>query len=506
MHIIEAVFKEFDKNSIAYVHFKSNVDLELSFFGNADFDVLIDKRRLNDAQEIFLKAGGKKFNTIPEKCYSGVDNWLIFDPMDGKIYHIHLHCQLATGKPLLKDYVIPWAELLLATRQYDESWHIYRSDPNLEIILLTVRSVVKARTSKEVKARIGIFEPNKALEREHELLLQIVNHEEVRKYCSELFPKKFSEEISEIVLKSDWSSSDYVALDRIVRVTFKEDRRFSPMEAWLLSKRNRFNLKCRTKLRKTFGATGILKKTSDKSGRIIAFVGVDGAGKSTVTKDIYEWLSPQIDCNRFYMGAGDGKVNLFTRLLKRISKKKAGGNQAGQSSKNDAGQADDLKAASTRISPVVYLKKCIGMYSVYCIEKDNSRKIRMMAKYRLNGGTCILDRYPQTDVEGSNDGPKLCLYEDVMGRSLLYRLLLKREKKVFSITKQVVPDIVFRIHISAETSMKRKPEQTDIEVYRHKIEVLDSIRFGGANIIEIDGEQPYEDELLTIKKAIWDSF
>ena len=52
--------------------------------------------------------------------------------------------------------------------------------------------------------------------------------------------------------------------------------------------------------------------------------------------------------------------------------------------------------------------------------------------------------------------------------------------------------------------MKRKPEQTDIVSVQNKIDELKSITFQGAKIVDIDGMQPYDKELISIKQAIWD--
>ena len=59
------------------------------------------------------------------------------------------------------------------------------------------------------------------------------------------------------------------------------------------------------------------------------------------------------------------------------------------------------------------------------------------------------------------------------------------------------------IHIFT-TSMKRKPEQDDIAFYQKKIDAFNFITFNNSMIINIDAEQSYEDELLCIKKNIWD--
>ena len=67
-------------------------------------------------------------------------------------------------------------------------------------------------------------------------------------------------------------------------------------------------------------------KTSEKtidsySGVSIAFWGMDGAGKSTVSNIIYSWISKELKVQHFYGGSGDGKLNFTINLIKKIKQK-----------------------------------------------------------------------------------------------------------------------------------------------------------------------------------------
>ncbi|MCV4821040.1 hypothetical protein OFM15_33690, partial [Escherichia coli] len=49
-------------------------------------------------------------------------------------------------------------------------------------------------------------------------------------------------------------------------------------------------------------------------GLVIAFVGSDGAGKSTVTREIRKWLRYKLDVHGYYMGSGQGSTRLLDKL------------------------------------------------------------------------------------------------------------------------------------------------------------------------------------------------
>ena len=40
-------------------------------------------------------------------------------------------------------------------------------------------------------------------------------------------------------------------------------------------------------------------------------------------------------------------------------------------------------------------------------------------------------------------------------------------------------------------------------MFEKKIEDLNKLNYQGANIVDVDAELPYEDELLVIKKYLW---
>ena len=65
-----------------------------------------------------------------------------------------------------------------------------------------------------------------------------------------------------------------------------------------------------------------LKKRYINRGLSIAFVGIDGSGKSTVSSYIEKWLSDEFDTKKFYAGSGDGKKNIISAVLLNTYKKK----------------------------------------------------------------------------------------------------------------------------------------------------------------------------------------
>ncbi len=495
MSSIHNIFEEFEKQEIKYIHFKSNCHLDESFNGFGDFDVLVDPKRLSDVETILLKYNGKRFNSFYYGRYPGVDNWLVFDDMTGDIKHFHLHCQIATGKAQVKEYVIPWTEVMLDSRIKDTEWDIYIADPNIELLLLAVRSVVKSKTGDYLKTFLGAYSQHRDLKEEWDKLHEVTEEEKIIKYIDMLFLPGYREKLKRIVMSDKISGRDFRVLSKIIRKQFSDYRRMSGFHASLSSVKQKALIKYFRHRNHRFDACHLIKKTGLTSGTIIAFVGVDGAGKSTVTKEMQKWLQRKMECHRFYMGEGDGKLPLFVAVMKKL-RGHAGTNKSDASSVNGN---DSLK----KLTGLKYIKKMIKAKMILSIEKRNRKYLIRMNKYRINGGISLLDRYPQTESAGNNDGPKLEVLFKGYRVTNSIRRLMERERRCLSIVEEIKPDVIFRLNISAQESMKRKPEQTDIEVFQKKIDELNRLRFQGARIVDINAAQSYESELLDIKRAVF---
>lgn len=500
--IVKKLFDSFEKENINYIHFKSNTNLDDSFAGRADFDVLVDKSKILIIESVIIGLGGKRHNPIHIGSYPGVDNWLLFNEDDGVIYHLHLHYQLATGKSLVKEYIIPWNELLFSSRVKDPKYGIFMTDPNLELILLATRSVLKSKTFDFLKKVFGLYNLPKSIQKEWDDLYNKSNIEQIVEYISHLFPNHYHI-LNAILTKPKLAYLDFLKLHIAVRSEMKLYRRFNGIESTIKSWFFRFEDITSKIWSRKLGGFSITKKTSLQGGLIIAFVGVDGAGKSTVSNEISKWIGRKIECRRLYMGTGDGKTTILASVLKKLNLKSESSIKKRTSRKDlSVSETPSERVLSFWGNPFLYLKKLLKIFLIMDVEKNNVKKIRKMHQYRLNGGISVLDRYPQIEICGQNDGPKISGYNKML-RSALVARIEKKEEKYLSIVKYIRPDIVFRLNISAETGLKRKIEHNDLAFHQRKINELNKLHFQGAKIIEVDAEKPYEIELLDIKRELW---
>ena len=488
MNIMRELFHEFEENDIQYVHFKGNsLHLERNFEGKGDFDVLVNPYQNKQTELALLQLNAKRKNSATDKKNPGIDNWLLFDEESGIIYHLHLHYRLALGRKPIPEYSLPFETKLLQMRVYNEKYGMYVNSPENEIILVYIRSVVGGK-------------PNiKNVLSQRELLLPEIDSEKLKEN-SRIFFDEDAEAFVHIVENERFSTEAYHKMQGLVKKHLKRFALCGKLRGQMMNISARLSNKIKKFCNSRLGSEYVYRKTSDHTGLIIAFVGVDGSGKSTTAKEIYKWLSSKMEARRYYMGLGDGKTTLLGKILKgghRLVESKSSGEAAGSIVK-PAKQAYGFLE-----KPMFYIKKRMMVHFIYSVESNNYKKVLEMQRYRIRGGISILDRYPQIELPDVNDGPKIARYSQFIKADRFIKRMTELERKKLSIVTKVKPDLVFRLNISAEESMRRKPEQKEIAVYQKKIDEIRQIGFQGATIIDIDAEQPYESELKEIKKIIW---
>jgi hypothetical protein len=67
------------------------------------------------------------------------------------------------------------------------------------------------------------------------------------------------------------------------------------------------------------------------------------------------------------------------------------------------------------------------------------------------------------------------------------------------------PDLVLRLHVSPAIALQRKPG-TPVERLRHQTEMVRRLRYPAATcVVDIDADQSFEEVLLRVKRALWDT-
>lgn len=498
LKVCEDLFKSWNDTDIKYCHWKSNEHLLEGLMGLTDLDVYVCYDDMVHAQKQLEKCGYIKFKPQKGARYPLVDEWIGFDDKTGKLIHIHLHYQIITGTKYNKEYVFPLNELIIESRILDENYPVYIVCPELELIILYSRIVLKASDKRCITV-------NKDYQKEIAYLKERVDLQGVQKYCKIFFADCF-DLVYGLICKDELTASEFEQLYKAVKMWLDPYKKFSSIKAKIRYRYFRLRNLKNAVLQKYFRQHNICRKTVPHKGLAFCFLGADGSGKSTISIDVCKWLNWKIEASRFYLGSGDHYNDLLKKFLSmvssRVSKSKVKVNQKDESS-------GDAEKAS--VSPKVkesFLKKILKigfstLQSIYLkrIAVRSYRELKKAHKYIAKGGIAIFDRFPQNQVRGLYDGPKIAQrYPN--SKNLIIRFNQKSEERAILKAQKYQPDIMFKLLLPPEESVRRKPDHT-IEEIRPKAEITKKLIFENAMVYEIDATQSYDDELLEIKRLIW---
>lgn len=477
MRISTDLFALWNDSQLNYCHWKSNEHIYPALEGLTDLDILLSTSDKKKGEEVMASLGMLKCKAQYGSRYPNVDDWIGFDQETGKLIHVHLHYQIITGHKGMKEYNLPWSNLALDTKIYDPQYGVFMMEPNLELITLFTRFGLKADIIKIYKARYGAFYLGEDDIREIRFLKEKIDLNRLKEIVDRYFGKDALEFYS-IITGSDFTSRDFLKVVKICERVFEKDRR--PQKLYTLKKKLwRYWMRVRKEWNSRLNKVSIYRKTpSLGSGLVIAFLGQDGSGKSTITEDIEKWLTWKIDAKRFYMGSGDHWNPWQKYALKVIPN-------------------------VTLFKP---LRGLISLSQTLSLANVKLKTVKQAVRYKNLGGIALFDRFPQTKYLGINDGPRIRKkYMPLIGKGVLKPLvdyLASREEKKLEAACSMAPQIVFKLMLSPEESIRRKPFEKYEEI-KIKHEIIKELEFPKSQVYTIDATQPYDEELLQIKKIIW---
>ncbi len=148
------LFQALHAQSIRYVHWKSNIRLDLSLQGGTDLDLLVDREQSQAFRQILMEQDIKPILPPAGQRYPAMEHYLGFDPASGKLFHLHIHYQLILGEEYIKNFRLPLEEQFLS--QVRSLYGVITPVPELEIIILSIRVLLKYRDRDALKDILSI--------------------------------------------------------------------------------------------------------------------------------------------------------------------------------------------------------------------------------------------------------------------------------------------------------------------------------------------------------------
>ena len=489
--VLRTLFDRLHAEDIRYCHWKSNEHLAASFTGATDVDVLFDRRAIIALTRVLGDTGFKRFVVKPGRGYPGIEDYVGFDAATGSLTHLHVHYQLTLGEKFLKGHRLPWEERYLSTRVWNPEFDLYVADPHIELVVLLVRAVMKLRLRDGLKEVFGSPFITGGMSRELAWLKARVDAARLHEVGAQLVGESAADRLAGLLDGKRPSVAQLRAFGRHITPSLDEYRLFETKDAvWQMLTREMGVVWW--KIRNWYlGAPTRSSRTAPQSGLNVALLGADGAGKSTVTGIIADWLSREIAVVTTYGGSGTGSAALPRRVMQNLAALRR--RLFRPRGRPQTQRPSDEKTSRPSLARLVWI-----------LALARERRRRALAARRAKGlGMVVLsDRYSQSQFPGWNDGPRLTQW--ITNGKWLWRSAARREQASFDLVALTPPDLVIKLHITAAVASSRKPE-TPAEQVRRGIELVQRLQFPSTTrVLDLDAEAPLPEVALRAKQAIWE--
>ena len=484
---IKIMFENFDKYNIEYCHWKSNEHLSESIEGDTDLDVLFNPNQRSLLEKVLSESGLKRFRATPLMQYNAIEDYIGFDKEEAKIWHLHLHYRLSLGENHLKGYTVPWTEYFLKNREkiQCQDFNVYCSNSADELFLLLTRMALKLRW-RDFSKKIGNDDIL-----ELKWLKNRCDISEVKNVAEKLTEKSISEEINFLLSENLVKKRQLLKLQRFLRKSMKSYSSYNKITSYInRTKREIFWLVGGIKRRLGLNSTVANRRISPAGGTVIAFLGSDGAGKSTTLKYVKKEFNKKIDVYSTYLGSGDGSSSLLRKPMKYVAKK-IGGKGVGHRVEKEINSGGKVSLKS-------YLYSYCKIIWAVTLAQEKKKKLKKITKARNNGLLVLVDRYPQIEVSGYSDGPLLTKYSS---SNNIMKKISEWEYEIYKSAYINGPDLLIKLVVPPEIAINRKPEMTYEEI-NNKIEAVLKIHSGKTEkIISTNCEK--KDSFGLVMEEIW---
>lgn len=492
--VSRALLDAFHAERVRYCHWKSSEHVLAGLAGETDLDILIDRAQAGLAQEILARTGFKRFAATIGMGYPAIEDYLALDRATGTLLHCHTHFRLVAGERHLKGLRLPWENQFLQTRVWDPEHQLFRVEPNIELLTLLVRAAVKLRTSDLALQVVGRHYVRGGLVAEYEWLSSRVERPEVLDLGRQLLGAEVERPLAELI-DGPLTTAGLLRFRRAARGELDRFRYYGRVTAFALQTVRGVAWTVAGLNRKLLRSPRPLRRTIPNGGLVVAFLGSDGSGKSTLVGEVSRTYASKIDVYRIYFGSGDGPASLLRlplRVARRLYIRLARGPRQGPRAATVPASARSAKRGAAGLGRLLW-----GL----SLAREKGRRLQSAWRARSLGMLVLTDRFPQTQVLGFNDGPLLSDLQHSPGR--IARWFASREARAYEWANRYPPDLVIRLNVSPSVAVARKPEMTLEEVTR-RVQAVGSLTFGaGAKVVDIDADRPLEEVLREVKWIVW---
>ena len=478
---IRELCQELAKHGVVYCHWKSNAALSRSASGENDLDLLVSRADIQRFTEILYRLDFKQALDCSGSRMPGVLDYYGYDREADRLVHVHAHYQLILGHDATKNYHIPVEDPYLDSSSSNGIFKVPSAE--FELIILVLRLMLKHNTWDTLLLRQGKLSSSEKIELDYLLERSCASKLDgiLKEHLPFISPDLLKACLR--VLSSNCSILERVqvgqkvldCLDaygrrpKIVDAVLKLWRRVAwPVEQRIFKKEAR--------------------KQMARGGLIVAVVGGDGAGKTTVVEEVIKWLADDFAVKRFHMGKPAWSVlTIFVRGLLKIGR--------------SLGFYPFMKAEIlyTHAADLLAFPGYPWLIREICTARDRYITYRKARRFATNGGFVILDRFPLQQIQFM-DGPQVARMSGKIPGTKLLRFLIRLEEGYYQ--KIVLPDLLIVLLADPEVAVRRKTDEDQGEVRARSTEIWE-LDWEQTPAVVINANRSKEEVLSDVKEILW---
>lgn len=484
---LQRLIDKLSASDIKYCHWKSNLSLSQVLTGDTDVDLLVHRTNGDSFRLIMSELKFRPTGIQGDAPFPAVEHYYALDEETGIFVHVHAYYRVITGESLSKNLHLPLEEMLLQNLREEASLPV--PVKSAELVIFTIRMMLKHTALVEL---LMLSRDWKGVRQEIEWLMEAKPTDETLKLVADWLPSADPQLFSACIeaLKSPAPLLRRISLGRRLRSQLGIYARNSWLQSWI-SGVQKFVLMAYARL--TRSKHGMILQSG---GAVIAFVGPEATGKSTLLAATKQWLAEHFVVSQIH--AGKPKSTLLTALPNVFIPLLRSALPTYRPSKLTTNQAslEPSKKASSGYPLISAIRSVLIAY-------DRRALLGRAFARAANGNIVLCDRYPSMST-GAPDGPQLQQFEIDPKRYPMQAWLARIEQRLYQ--EIPAPDMVISLYVPLEVALLRnknrgKEEPEDYVRFRHSL--ASNLTYGTAPIHKINTDQPLDTTILDVKKNIW---
>ena len=230
--------------------------------------------------------------------------------------------------------------------------------------------------------------------------------------------------------------------------------------------------------------------TLSNGAQNLALIGADGAGKTTMSYLIHQWLSWKLDVRLYYLGSKQpSRRSELLYLLFRMARR------GSRSAERYLGEGSILtKLLATIRQMFLYIHHL-------SIGQDRYQRYRISLDKSCAGSIVLYDRFP---LGPPLDGPKIHMIVNG-NQGGLTQTFARLEQNIYR--KIEPPDRYYLLNVSPDVSLNRKPDHSRkaIEAKSHFLDEFrsEATENGSFKLENLNADLPFPEVVAQLNTAVW---